>query len=71
MTLSYTSLYIANGGVVMPGFADAADKAAYKAVSTAFPGREVVQIDVVDLLAGGGGIHSITHEQPAAPAAPG
>jgi agmatine deiminase len=71
LTLSYTSLYLANGGVVMPGFADSADKAAYKAVSTAFPGREVVQIDVVDLLAGGGGIHSITHEQPAGPAAPG
>jgi agmatine deiminase len=66
-TMSYTSLYIANGGVIMPGFADSADKAAYRAVSTAFPGREVMQIDVTDLMPGGAGIHAITRDQPAAP----
>ena len=65
MTLSYINFYIANGGVVMPAFADSADKAAYKVVSGAFPDREVVQVEVSELLVGGGGIHCITQQQPA------
>ena len=65
LTLSYVNFYIANGGVVMPAFADSADKAAYKVVSAAFPDREVVQVEVSELLVGGGGIHCITQQQPA------
>jgi agmatine deiminase len=65
LTLSYVSFYLANGGVVMPGFADPADKAAYRMISQAFPDREVVQLDVTELAEGGGGIHSITLGQPA------
>jgi agmatine deiminase len=65
LTLSYVNFYIANGGVVMPSFADSADKAAYKTVSAAFPDREVVQVEVSELLVGGGGIHCITQQQPA------
>lgn len=69
LTYSYINFYIANGGIVMPGFADPADTAAFKVISGLFPDRSVVQVDVRDLLKGGGGIHCITQQQPAAQAA--
>lgn len=64
LTYSYINFYIANGGIVMPGFADPADTAAYKTISGLFPDRRVVQLEVQDLLRGGGGIHCITQQQP-------
>jgi agmatine deiminase len=64
LSLSYVNLYVANGGVVMPAFGDSQDNAAYKAVAAAFPEREVVQVDALDLCHGGGGIHCITLQQP-------
>jgi len=66
MPLSYTNLYIANGGVVMPGFEDAADQKAYETVVQCFPDREVVQLTALDLISGGGGIHCTTQQQPEA-----
>jgi len=65
LTLSYTNLYIGNGRVVMPGFEDPADQEAYRTVRRLFPDREVVQIPALDIVAGGGGIHCITQQQPA------
>ena len=65
LTLSYVNFYLANGAVVMPSFASSSDSAAYKTIGTAFPGREVVQIDMSDVVRGGGGIHCITQQQPA------
>lgn len=64
LTLSYTNLYIANGGIVMPAFEDPADDEAYRTVRRAFPDREVVQIPALDIVRGGGGIHCITQQQP-------
>ena len=49
----------------MPSFGDATDKAAAKAFAAAWPGREIVPIDALDLVQGGGGIHGITLGQPA------
>lgn len=66
LTLSYTNLYIANGGIVMPAFEDPADDDAFRMVRRAFPDREVVQIPALDIVRGGGGIHCITQQQPAA-----
>lgn len=66
LTLSYTNLYIANGGVVMPAFEDPADDEAFRVVRKAFPDREVVQVPALDIVRGGGGIHCITQQQPAA-----
>ncbi|KAA0681343.1 agmatine/peptidylarginine deiminase [Roseomonas genomospecies 6] len=65
LTLSYTNLYIANGGIVMPAFEDPADDEAFRVMRRAFPDREVVQIPALDIVRGGGGIHCITQQQPA------
>ena len=65
LTRSYANLYIANGVVILPGFDDAADSAARKIVQAAFPHREVVQIESNAITEGGGGIHSITQQEPA------
>jgi agmatine deiminase len=63
---SYVNFYLANGAVILPMFADPMDDPAYRAVVAAFADRRVVQIDASDLVYGGGGIHSITQQQPAA-----
>ena len=64
MALSYVSLYIANGGVVMPSFEDPADQKAYDTVAQCFPDRRVVQVPALDLISGSGGIHGFTLQQP-------
>ncbi|MEX0807774.1 MAG: agmatine deiminase family protein [Dongiaceae bacterium] len=69
LPLSYVSLYVANGGVVMPAFEDPQDKRAYEAVSRAFAGREVTQVPAGDIADGGSGLHAITLAQPDGPPA--
>jgi len=64
LTLSYTNLYIANGGVVMPAFGDPADEEAERVIRELFPDRRVVAVPAVDIVRGGGGIHCITQQQP-------
>lgn len=63
--LSYVNAYIANGGVVIPGFDTPTDEAARHVFAKGFPGREIVQVDIRDICPGGGGIHCITQQQPA------
>jgi agmatine deiminase len=70
LTTSYLSFYLATGAVVLPMFGDPMDNAAHDAIGAAFADRRAIQIDVSDLVYGGGGIHSITQQQPA-PAQPG
>jgi agmatine deiminase len=65
LTLSYTNLYIGNRQVIMPGFEDSADQEAYRTIRRLFPNREVIQVPALDIVAGGGGIHCITQQQPA------
>ena len=62
---SYVNFYIANGGIVMPGFGVPGDERARAVIQAAFPDREVAQVDVTRLACGGGGIHCITQQQPA------
>lgn len=64
---SYVNFYLPNGGVVLPGFEDPADGAALRAIAAAFPDRKAVQVEALDIVAGGGGIHCITQQQPAGP----
>lgn len=61
---SYINFYIANGGIVMPAFAEASDAAAREAVAAAFPDHEVTVVDISVLASGGGGIHCITQQEP-------
>ncbi|WP_432284028.1 agmatine deiminase family protein [Aminobacter sp. BA135] len=63
--LSYVNAYIANGGVVMPGFNTPTDDAARHIFERGFPGREIVQVEILDICPAGGGIHCITQQQPA------
>ena len=65
MAGSYINFYIANGGVVMPGFGVPQDEAARVVVQSLFPERKVVQVYSREILLGGGNIHCITQQQPA------
>lgn len=61
---SYVNAYVANGGVVMPGFGVACDAPARAVMAAAFPGREVAQVDVSEIASCGGGVHCITQQEP-------
>lgn len=59
------NFYIANGGIVAPGFNDPIyDDAAKKKLEELFPGRKVVLVPSKEVLKGGGNIHCITQQQP-------
>jgi len=62
---SYINFYIANGGIVMPAYGIPADERARTVVASCFPGRKIVQVDIMGVATGGGGIHCITQQQPA------
>ena len=62
---SYVNFALTNGAVIATQFGDDdADRAAQAALSRAFPGRVVEQLNVDRLCEGGGGIHCITQQQP-------
>jgi len=63
----YIGFYVCNGAVIMQNFGDsAADEAARQTIADVFPDREVVQIDIDGIAAGGGSIHCATQQQPTA-----
>lgn len=66
LTLSHLSCYVANGGLIVPRLSDSSDNAAAKLLAQAWPGRELVAIDALEIVEGGGGIRGITLPQPAA-----
>ena len=61
---SYVNFYYANGAVIMPAFDDRHDEDARKIIAHCFPGRDIMQIDALDIVQGGGGIHCITQQEP-------
>lgn len=62
---TYMNYYVCDGGVIAPEFGDKkADAAAKKMLESLFPDREVVQLNIDALAAGGGGIHCATQQQP-------
>lgn len=69
LPLSYTSLFIANGAVIVPAFEDPQDNKAYEVLAKAFAGREVVQVPARELGYGGAGLRAIALGQPAGPPA--
>lgn len=66
LAMSYVNFYLANGAVIMPAFDDANDENARAILAQCFPGRDIMQIDALDILQGGGGIHCITQQEPVA-----
>lgn len=61
----YINFYVCNGAVIAPQFGDAgADANARAVLRELFPRREVVQLDIDAIAAGGGGIHCTTQQQP-------
>ena len=67
---SYVNHLVVNGGVIACGFGDdVADARARAILSESYPGRTVTTVDARPLFDRGGGIHCITQQQPALPAA--
>ncbi|MBL1073951.1 agmatine deiminase family protein [Nocardia sp. 2] len=63
----YINFYVCNGAVIAPEFGDPdTDPATRETLERLFPDREVVQIDIDAVAAGGGGIHCTTQQEPAA-----
>ena len=57
----YLNAYVANGALISAGFGDPErDEAARKALITAFPGREIVMLNINHIANGGGGVHCLT-----------
>ncbi|MEV7603653.1 agmatine deiminase family protein [Kitasatospora sp. NPDC089797] len=64
---SYANYYLCNNAVISAQFGDTrADAAARSTLAALFPGRTVEQLNIDYLGAGGGGIHCVTQQQPAA-----
>ncbi len=62
---SYANYYVCNGGVIAAQFGDAeTDTAAKQALIKAYPGRDVVMLNVDALGEIGGGIHCATQQMP-------
>ncbi|MFL6569138.1 MAG: agmatine/peptidylarginine deiminase [Chthoniobacterales bacterium] len=62
---SYANFYIANKIVLVPGYDDPNDAAAFGTIQSAFPNRRVVPIDCRELIWGLGAFHCLTQQQPA------
>ena len=66
LAASYVNFYISNGGVIVPQFGDRNDQKAVCILGKLFPTRRVYPIAARDILLGGGNIHCITQQIPAA-----
>ena len=67
----YVNWYVCNGAVIIPAFDDRhADATAKALASELYPDRDVVQLRIDTLAAGGGGIHCVTQQQPVPTRAP-
>src|ERR1700722_7554990 len=63
---SYVNFYLANGAVIASAYGMGEDAAVADTLKRAYPGRQVVSLELRDLFRGGGGIHCITQQQPSA-----
>jgi agmatine deiminase len=67
LTLSYLNFYFVNGGIIMPVFGGKysdTDKKAEEVLKNTFPDREVVTMNGMPIIRGGGNIHCITQQMP-------
>ena len=63
---SYLNFLIVNGGLILPTFGDPNDAVAAKIVQGVFPDRRIVTVPGREIVLGGGNVHCITQQQPAA-----
>jgi agmatine deiminase len=63
---SYINHYICNGAVIVPLLDSARNQTAMEVLARAYPGRAMKGIDAREILLGGGNIHCIVQQQPAA-----
>ncbi|MDN6250940.1 MAG: agmatine deiminase, partial [Tetragenococcus koreensis] len=63
---SYMNFLITNDGVIVPQYGDENDTLAIQQIQEIFPNKEVVGVDTVEIVYGGGNIHCITQQQPKA-----
>lgn len=62
----YINYFVINGAVIAPQFGDReADEKARALLAELYPDRDVVQLDIDAIAAGGGGIHCVTSHCPA------
>ncbi|PDT73246.1 agmatine deiminase [Bradyrhizobium sp. C9] len=61
----YINFYVCNGAVIAPEFGDAsADRNARDILRDLFADRQIIQLNIDGIAAGGGGIHCTTQQQP-------
>jgi agmatine deiminase len=61
----YIGFYVCNGAVIMPEFGDSkADGKARDTLQNLFPGRNIEQLNIDGIAAGGGSIHCTTQQEP-------
>jgi agmatine deiminase len=65
---SYVNFYIANGAIIAPAYGIPEDAPVMETLRRAYPDRSIVPVALKDLFRGGGGIHCITQQEPAASA---
>ncbi|MBT7073616.1 MAG: agmatine deiminase family protein [Anaerolineae bacterium] len=61
---SYCNFYIANDVVLVPSFGNVNDAQAKEIIGEQFPNREVIGINVLNLIELGGALHCVTQQQP-------
>jgi agmatine deiminase len=66
MAASYANFYLGASRVVFPLLDDRFDDAAEEVLQSCFPKRDVVGVPAREIVLGGGGIHCITQQVPAA-----
>ncbi len=66
LAASYVNFYVANGRVIFPLLDERYDDAAAAKLADLFPGREIVGVPGREILLGGGNVHCITQQIPAA-----
>jgi agmatine deiminase len=67
LAASYANFYLANSRVILPLLDERYDEQAAEILRGCFPEREVVGVGAREILLGGGNVHCITQQVPAAP----
>lgn len=65
LAAGYINFYVLNGAVLLPKFGDRkADRQAKETLEELFSDRDIIQLNIDEIAAGGGGIHCTTQQEP-------